>query len=126
VGWGDDTWRERARVLGAAVALPVAYQVFRMGYYASLVPNTALAKSGGRSRWGTGIDYLRDFVQPYWLVVPLALLLVAVLAPATVRAWRGGRRRVVVALVALPAAGLVDLLYVVRVGGDYMHGRLLL
>jgi arabinofuranosyltransferase len=43
-----------------------------------------------------------------------------------VRAARAGDRRALVALTALPVAGLVNALYVVRLGGDYMHGRLLL
>jgi arabinofuranosyltransferase len=124
--WPQDGGRDRLRVLAAAAALPVAYQVFRMGYYGSLVPNAALAKAGGRSRWSTGFDYLRDLVQPYWLVAPAAALVLAVLLPAVARAARRGDRRVVAALGALPVAGLLDMLYVVRVGGDYMHGRLLL
>ena len=104
----------------------MAYQVFRMGYYGTLVPNTALAKSSGRDLWQGGWWYMRDFVQPYWLVVPLACLALGVGVPFLVRAWRPGDRRGLVALGALPLVGLVDALYVMRVGGDYMHGRLLL
>jgi len=37
-----------------------------------------------------------------------------------------GNRRVAVGLAALPVGGLLHALYIVRVGGDYMHGRLLL
>ena len=40
---------------GGAVVLPVAYQVFRMGYFASVVPNTALAKDAGEVRPGQGL-----------------------------------------------------------------------
>ena len=62
-------------VLGAAAAaLPLAYQVFRMGYYAALVPNTAIAKEGGAARWGQGVLYLLDFGGPYWLWLPLVVL----------------------------------------------------
>lgn len=38
----------------AALALPVAYQVFRMGFYAALVPTTALAKSATSHAGTTG------------------------------------------------------------------------
>ena len=124
--WADDRLRDRVRLVGQALALPVAYQLFRMGYYGSLVPNTALAKSGGGSLWAGGWAYTRDFVQPYLLVVPLACLGLAVGAPFLARAWRIGDRRGLVALAGLPAFGLADALYVMRVGGDYMHGRLLL
>jgi arabinofuranosyltransferase len=124
--WADDGPRDRVRVLAQALALPVAYQVFRMGFYGSLVPNTALAKSGGRGLWRSGWWYLRDFAEPYWLVLPLACLALGVGVPFVVRAWRAGDRRGLVALGALPLVGLADGLYVVRLGGDYMHGRLLL
>ncbi len=124
--WPHDTRRDRFRLVAAALAVPVAYQVFRMGYYASLVPNTALAKVSGRSRWDTGFAYLRDLVQPYWLVIPVVCLVAALAGPMAWRVWRNGDRRALVALTALPALGVVDGLYVVRLGGDYMHGRLLL
>jgi arabinofuranosyltransferase len=124
--WRQDRWLDRLRLVAVALAVPVAYEVFRMGYFASVVPNTALAKNGGRSRWGVGWAYLRDLVQPYWLVVPLVALLAVVLAPAVWRAWASGRHRLAAGLAALPVGGLLDGLYVVRVGGDYMHGRLLL
>jgi arabinofuranosyltransferase len=123
--WPEDRARDRVRIVAAALAVPVAYQVFRMGYFGAVVPNTALAKASGRSRWGTGFAYLRDLVQPYWLWVPLVAL-VGVVGVVAAQAWRDSDRRFVVALTALPAVGVLDALYVVRVGGDYMHGRLLL
>jgi arabinofuranosyltransferase len=126
VEWPGARWIDRLRPLAAAFALPVVYEVWRMGYYASLVPNTALAKSSSRSRWDIGFNYLRDFVGPYRLWLPLVLLLAAALVPALLTARAAGQRRALVALAALPVAGVLDGLYVVRVGGDYMHGRLLL
>ncbi|HEV7762309.1 MAG TPA: hypothetical protein VGO78_25045 [Acidimicrobiales bacterium] len=126
VEWRAGRIVDRLRLVAAAFALPAIYEVWRMGYYASLVPNTALAKSGSRSRWDVGYAYLRDFLGPYRLWLPLLVLLAVALVPALLRARAGGQPRVVVALAALPLAGLLDGLYVVRVGGDYMHGRLLL
>jgi arabinofuranosyltransferase len=112
--------RGRRRVLallGAAALLPVAYQVFRMGYFATLVPNTALAKEPGLANWGRGLAYVGNLLGPYLLPLPLLLLaLVGVRAP---------RRRRALALVAV-ATALVHALYVVRLGGDYMHARMLL
>lgn len=124
--WAGDGWGARLRLLGAAAAVPLAYQAFRMGYYAAVVPNTALAKAGGRSRWGTGVDYLRDLADPYLLAIPVVALLAGALVPAVARAWSTEARRVAAALVALPVGGVLYGAYVVRVGGDYMHGRLLL
>ena len=96
-----------------------------MAYFAALVPNTAIAKEGGAARWGQGLQYLQDFGGPYWLWLPLLVLgreWLLVLAPLLrARRWRG------VALLALPPiGGLAHALYVVRVSGDFMHGRMLL
>ncbi|WP_410647392.1 hypothetical protein [Amycolatopsis sp. cmx-4-54] len=114
----------RRRVMGLmalAVALPLAYQVFRMGYYGLLTPNTALVKEASEANWARGWAYLADLVQPYWLWLPLLLLAAAVITiSSTVD-------RTFVVLSAVPVAGSVLLaLYVIRVGGDFMHGRMLL
>ncbi|MBB4687317.1 hypothetical protein [Amycolatopsis jiangsuensis] len=102
--------------LAAGVALPVGYQVFRMGYYGLLVPNTALAKEAGDADWPRGFAYLLDLIDPYLLWLPVLLLVaVAVLA----------RRSRILTLTPVVAAVLLAV-YVVRVGGDFMHARMLL
>ena len=117
--------RRPAAVLAAALALPVAYQVFRMAYYALLVPSTALAKAAGSSWWSQGATYLWNFVAPYTLWLPL-LLAAFVVGVRLVRWWGLGDRTGVLVTVTPIVVGLVDLLYVVGIGGDYMHARLLL
>jgi arabinofuranosyltransferase len=110
-------------LLAAAGALPFAYQVFRAGYYASLVPTPALAKEASLARWDQGAVYLLDLLRPYWLPLPLLALLVAALASGQPARLPAAPRMVL----AMPvAAGLVSWLYVIRVGGDFMHARLLL
>jgi arabinofuranosyltransferase len=114
-----------AVAVAVGLALPVAFEVFRMGYYALLVPNTGLAKAGGSAWWTQGFTYLWNFVAPYTLWLPLLLAVPFVVIPA--RAWwRRGDRLGVVVLATPIAVGLVDVLYVVHLGGDYMHARLLL
>ncbi|KYF72796.1 hypothetical protein BE17_24750 [Sorangium cellulosum] len=114
-----------ARVLAAVAVLPVGYQIFRMGYFAAIVPNTALAKEASLSRWDQGFLYLKDFVRPYHLWLPF---LAVVLAGAiTALAPRLRRRRRLLALALVPVVcGLIQAAYVTRVGGDFMHGRMLL
>ena len=124
--WVDDRARDRLRLLALALAVPVAYQVFRMGYYGSLVPNTALAKSGGRGLWrGAGrtcaTSRSRTGSSSRWRAWPSAWACRSSCGrggSATAAAWWRWWR--------CPLVGLVDALYVMRVGGDYMHGRLLL
>jgi arabinofuranosyltransferase len=120
---GVGRWWQRVLGLVLAALLPVAYQVFRMGYYGLLVPNTAVAKESSRPLWQRGFTYLADLVAPHLLYVPalVAVLLLAVLAPQA----RWNRREWALVAVVLGAA-VVHALYVVRVGGDFMHARLLM
>ena len=118
-------WSRLATVAAAGV-LPGLWQVFRMGYYGALVPNTAFAKEASLARWDQGWLYLGEFTTTYGAAIPLVALLVLAVVPRAVRWFRladGYRGALVVAPVA---AGVVHWLYVVRVGGDFMHARLLL
>jgi arabinofuranosyltransferase len=117
------SWWRRLLGLVAAGALPVAYQVFRMGFYGLLVPNTAIAKESSRPLWGRGTDYLLDLVGSYWLWLPALLLVAMLVAVLPALPWRA-REWSLVAVVLL--AGAAHALYVVRVGGDFMHARLLM
>jgi arabinofuranosyltransferase len=114
-------WRRLALLAVIAGALPAAYQVFRMGYYGLLVPNTAVAKDAAHIRFHQGLIYLLDFATPYRLWVPLFLLLVIFLLTA-------GRlsRADVVRCSAAAGAALLMALYVTAIGGDFMHARMLL
>lgn len=64
------------RIVVVAGVLPVGYQIFRMGYYALLVPNPAVAKDASGSKWAQGFDYVGNLFSPYLLVLPLILLIV--------------------------------------------------
>ncbi len=126
-GWAGGGGRARrlVAVLTAAIALPVGYELFRMAYYALVVPSTALAKAAGSSWWSQGGTYLWNFVAPYTLWLPLGLAAVVV-GVRVARWWGLGDRTGVLVTVTPVVVGLVDLLYVVGIGGDYMHARLLL
>jgi arabinofuranosyltransferase len=103
-------------------ALPVVYEIFRMGFYASLVPNTALAKDAGGLHVSQGWAYVLDFVDAYRLLVT-AVLIAAVVA---IGLLRNHDRRMSIAVGAMVLGGLANGLYITLIGGDYMHGRLLL
>lgn len=126
-------WRVAFGILAVALPVPAAYQIFRMGYYGLLVPHTAVAKSASDAVWGTGWEYVEDFTGPYNLWLGLALLLAA----GALVVWkmdkhlafpqgRLGLRTPSMAITLLVICALVHFLYVIRVGGDFMHGRMLL
>jgi len=121
--------------------LPVAYQIFRMGYYGLLVPGTALAKDAAGDKWSQGMIYLSNFDAPYavWipvvLLVPLGvLLMVARRRPSFLRPTLAPNYGRMVRAVHSPPAvvawillsGLLQALYWIRQGGDFMHARVLL
>lgn len=128
-------WARRAVLVAVAGAVPLVYQVFRMGYYGLPYPLTAVAKEASDSQWGRGWGYVTDLAGTYWLWLVLAVLLVLGLAslrrvPRPTSAAGDGavpwalRRGAVVGV--LLGSGLLYVVYVVRVGGDFMHGRMLL
>lgn len=129
---GDRRYGFRRLALGiaACVAIPVTYQVFRMGYFGVLVANTAIAKSADLARWGTGWAYLVDSLHPYWMIIPVLGLAVLGYVPMLQSALGDGADEVAarIALVAVgfAAGALVAAAYIVRVGGDYLPVRLLL
>jgi arabinofuranosyltransferase len=104
-----------------AGAAPLAYQVFRMGYYGLLVPNTAVAKDASSPRLHQGLVYLADFASPYRLWIPLLVLLVHFLLTA-----QHLSRADAVRCAAAVGSGLLMALYVIAIGGDFMHARMLL
>jgi arabinofuranosyltransferase len=125
-------WRRILGLAAAALALPAAYEVFRMGYYGLVVPSTALAKEAGVTRWEQGGFYLDDLLGTYELWWAGAALLLVVLALGVRGAVRRGedpaeRRGATAVVAAVPVVSALLLgLYVTRVGGDFMHGRMLL
>ncbi|WP_199841098.1 MULTISPECIES: glycosyltransferase family 39 protein [Actinomycetes] len=114
------TWRVTLAAVAAAGALPVGYEIFRMGFYGILVPMPALTKNASESFWGRGFGYVGDFVNPYLLWLPL--LLCAVLLAGVLRRQSSDRIVVLTPVVA----GALSLGYLLKVGGDYMHARMAL
>jgi arabinofuranosyltransferase len=108
------------------LAAPIVYQFFRMGYYAMLIPNTAIAKEGAAGNWGRGWRYLLDFVDAYWLWFPAVVLLAGGYVPLVGALVHARRRRAVLIVTLFVGCAAVHALYVVRVGGDYLHARLLM
>lgn len=138
-------WKLRVWIVVAAGVVPVAYQIWRMGYYGLPYPNTAVSKDAGGAKWSQGFAYLWNLVGPYALWLPLLALAVVVAAmwwghPARTHAsgdlghapegaWPRFSRRLhspAAIVVFILACGFVLALYSIRVGGDFMHGRVLL
>ncbi|CAM5371412.1 membrane protein [Streptomyces spiroverticillatus] len=135
----DVPWRRAWRPGLCALALPVTYEIFRMAYYGMLVPNSAVAKEGLASEVLRGIGYVVDLERSYWLGLVGVLLVVAFAVGVVHHEGRAGRTTQVAGQVrgvrararqtlrrTAFGAGLLSAGYVVVVGGDFMHARLLL
>jgi arabinofuranosyltransferase len=134
-------WRRRVLVVVAGGFLPVAYEIFRMGYYGLLVPGTALAKDAAGDKWSQGMIYLSNFDAPYAVWVPVVLLVLLgvllmaarrrpsflrpALAPDYGRLARAVQSPLAVVAFVL-VSGLLQGFYWIRQGGDFMHARVLL
>ena len=94
-----------------------------MGYYGLLVPNTALAKEANRTLWHRGQIYLDAYLDFTLAWLPLGLL--ALVLGIAVSSARPSRAHLTVAIMPI-IGGLLHAVYIVRVGGDFMHARLLL
>jgi arabinofuranosyltransferase len=134
-------WRRRIYIIVAGGLVPVAYQIFRMGYYGLLFPGTALAKDASGAKWSQGFVYLANFNAPYLLWAPAILLvgLAGVVLVTRGRPWSiryaavpgyGRLARIVqspfAVVIFMLVSGLLQGLYWIRQGGDFMHGRVLL
>lgn len=119
-------WKAWLGILGAALPIPAGYQFFRMGYYGLLTPHTAVAKSASSSAWDSGLNYLQDFIGPYALYLPVLVLAGAALWTFRAQLRPAALRRSTTVTYLMVGAAAVHVLYVLRVGGDFMHGRMLL
>ena len=112
-----------------------------MGYYALVVPGTAIAKDASGSKWPQGFVYLANFNKPYALWIPALLLIglgLVLLVTRTQPWWirheiprdYGWLTRTVqspaAVVVFFLVSGLLQAVYWIRQGGDFMHGRVLL
>lgn len=94
------------------------YEIFRMGYYGAVFPNPFFAKSGSSSYFSQGFLYLGDLLKGSSFIIIIILALTTLF----IRRGKGdfsGRIRIL-------SAGVFYGFFVIRGGGDFMHGRFLL
>ncbi|WP_156166329.1 hypothetical protein [Mycobacterium haemophilum] len=102
-------------------AIPLAYELFRAGYYGVLAPQPAIAKGAFQLSMTRGVRYFLDYTTTYTLAVPAAAIAVA--AMCTLSCATDPRRSRIIAGAALIPASLT-VLYVIGIGGDFMHARM--
>ena len=129
-------WAVEFGFFGLPMALLlVPYLVWKLSYYGGLLPNTYYAKSAGVSCFSQGFFYLWTYFRCYvtsglfLLAVPVILRLFFAGGPADPPEWRArvravlGREGVGAAVFGLAAVVVYLVLFVARVGGDFMYAR---
>jgi len=112
------------------VFLPLVYQIFRMGYFASIVPNTAIAKSAFSFYIDRGIIYFLDFFNTYFLYFPIILgfILIFYFIYEKFKTLEINEidYKLIFFVISFLISSLLYALYVILIGGDFMHARFLL
>lgn len=115
-------WRSRAEKAkkAATLGLPLliivgSWLAWKVSYYGDILPNTFYAKVSSVADYKLGLRYLYLFLFSYWLF-PFALTVPAAII-------RGLRKPNAKALI-LASMTALWLLYVVKVGGDFMEFRM--
>lgn len=120
---GRDLWK----VLGVSVIIPGLYQVFRMGFYGQMVPNTAVAKGAFDPHVGVGVGYVVSFLNMWLLWVPVAMVVgVGVVLGVRRVVGDGVGMNVGYIVVAVLVVSMMHVAYIIAIGGDFMAGRMLL
>lgn len=100
------------------LALVVPLVGWRLLYYHDWLPNTFYAKSAASANWYQGFRYV-------WLYFATYPVLIPALGIAIAGGW-AGRRRAGDPMLPVALVSVAFLLYVLRVGGDFMFARFLL
>ncbi len=95
------------------------YEVFRMGYYGALFPNPFYTKSAIGSNFSYGLQYLTDFLEGNLSGLILIFVIVSFII-SFIKRKRLSNRLILLLL------GIIHIFFVIRGGGDFMHGRFLL
>jgi len=97
------------------------YELFRVWYYAALLPNTYYTKASLGSYWSQGFLYLRDLFDSYYSYIPLLAVLLSPFLIAIL--CKNNRSQLIWSRLYLVTGVILHSIYVVWVGGDFMHGR---
>lgn len=106
-----------AEVVAPVFVVLAVWSLWRRAYYGDWLPNTYYAKEADQFHLDAGLAYLKSFLHSHPQAIPLELLALTALTAPEPRL----RRMAVFANLTLCA----ELLYIAKVGGDFMEFRFL-
>jgi hypothetical protein len=121
--------RPLGRAILAFTAVPllmlVPHLIWKLAYYGSLLPNTYYAKSGGDTWFRQGFLYIGLYLRVYLSSFVIALAIPPLFLAIRRGTWKEDPRdRALLLGIAIVLAYLV--LFVAKVGGDFMYARFVL
>lgn len=123
-------WRAERRVgrefVLVFLALAAPHFVFRLLYYGQPLPNPYYAKSGGLANWKQGWIYARLYFGTYFVLLGGIAAALPIVLGRYRRSPAGLASGTPAALAFAWVAAVLTILYVIRVGGDFMFGRFFL
>jgi len=124
-GW---TWfyhrKDPRKMIALTLVLTVSWMLFRIYYYADLLPNTFYLKDTSYIK--QGLIYINDTMSPYRLysVALVFSMLTIILKKKAVKLTRPKNLEIANRLMMITAAAAVTI-YVIKIGGDPRHYRYL-
>jgi len=113
-------WQRYFAWLAPIACLVGGYELFRLAYYGYPLPNTFYVKTSGEGLWQRGVSYLSfaatEFGWPLVLACSMSLGYLVLPRPRDAHRTRAER----VLLICTSFAAAIHLLYVARVGGDFL------
>jgi len=106
------------RFISPPIILLGIYEIFRMGYYGAMFPNPFFAKSGSSSYYSQGFLYLGDLIKGSAFPLILVLMILMLFFRRDENDYKNR--------LWILSAGMLYAFFVIRGGGDFMHGRFLL
>lgn len=125
---GPGTRKRALLYLLPFILIYAPYWWWRFDYYGHIFPNTYYAKSANLAWWSQGWEYVRLFFTSYYgllLIIPAALLVKLPIISSFFKRWTisgPARRAGILAMMFV----FPYLIYVLRVGGDFMFARFLI
>jgi len=115
-------WRRLLVWAWPILLLVGGYELFRLRYYGYPLPNTFYVKTSGDGLWQRGVSYLGFAGSEFgWALVGACLAsLIFLLMQSSRLGARYERQSKLVLLSSTGAAATIQLLYVARVGGDFL------
>lgn len=121
-GWPEKRWRRLLAWFAPITLLVGGYELFRLGYYGYPLPNTFYVKTSGEGLWQRGLGYLGFAASEFgWVVVGATALAFSYALSAALRSRDEHvpySSRVLVVCTSLAVSA--HLLYVARIGGDFL------